>query len=165
MDTKVCTKCNTEKSIEEYYQIKKTGYIYSYCKKCHYYKMTKATAKRWRKDNPERWIKDVSKAQKAMWGRQREGVYLLLTTKGLYIGQTDKYEARIHQHRSSNFKGNMKYKGAKILYNTLLEEITDRQERLDREKFWIKKLKPNLNKMFNDNWEKEKRVGGKYIKK
>jgi len=165
METKVCTKCNTEKSIEEYYQIKKSGYTYNYCKKCHYSKMTKATSKRWRKANPKRWIEDVSKAQKAMWGRQREGVYLLLTTKGLYVGQTDKYESRLNQHRFSNFKGNMKYKGAKILYTTLLEQVKDKDQRLEREKYWIQKLKPALNKQFNPDWIKEKKVGCKYIKK
>ncbi len=164
MESKVCSKCDTEKSLDQYYLIKKTGYVYSYCKKCHY-SLTKPTAKKWRKKFPDRWKQDVRKAQKDMWDRQREGVYLLITSKGLYIGQTDKYESRIHQHRHSNFNGNMKYKGAKIFYATLLEEINNREERLDREKYWIKKLKPNLNKMYNDDWVREKKQGGKYVKK
>ena len=166
METKICTKCSKELPITDYYTIKsktQREYTYSYCKKCHYSKLTKHTAKRWRKDNKKRWYADVKKAQQAMFDRQREGVYLLVTTKGLYIGQTDKYKHRIHQHKHSQFKGNMKHKGAKVLFHYLLEEIYDKQERLEREKFWIDKLRPALNKQFNPSYQKL--FHGSYIKK
>lgn len=170
METKVCTKCGKEHPIEKYYTIKdkETGevkYTYNYCSHCHYNKMTKATAKKWRKKNPKRWNEDVAKAQKAMFGRQREGVYMLVTTKGLYIGQTDKYEHRIHQHRNSKFKGNAKHKGAKVLFHMLIVEEYDRNRRREIEQFWINLLKPTLNKVHNPDWEREKKIGGKYIRK
>ena len=55
MTTKICTKCNTELPITEYYTIvnkKGRRYTYNYCRKCHYSKMTKHTAAKWRKQNP-----------------------------------------------------------------------------------------------------------------
>tara|TARA_R110000796_G_scaffold28589_4_gene78037 strand:- start:598 stop:1104 length:507 start_codon:yes stop_codon:yes gene_type:complete len=168
MESKVCTKCNKNLAISEYYTItSKYGstYTYNYCKKCHYTHSTKAIAKKWRKDNKERWHVDVKKATKAYHGRQSKGVYLLVTTKGLYIGATDKFESRIQQHRTSNFGGNMKFKGAKVLYATLVQEVNDRKERLEAEKRWIKKLRPSLNLVFNSDYKKESKIGGKYIKK
>lgn len=170
METKVCSKCGKDLPLSEYYVIKANGttrkkdYVYPYCKKDHY-KMTKPIAKKWRKKYPKRWKEDVSKAQKAMFGRQREGVYMLVTTKGMYIGQTDKYEHRINQHRNNDFKGNVKHKGAKVLFHTLIVEESNRKRRLEIEKFWINLLKPALNKVSNPDWEREKRVGGKFIKK
>lgn len=168
METKICSKCSKNLPITDYYTIKtkrRKDYTYSYCKFCHYSKMTKHTSKKWRKENPKQWKEDVVKAQKAMYKRQREGVYLIVSTKGLYIGQTDKYEHRIQQHRTSNFKGNVKHKGAKVLFATLLVEEYDPVKRREIESKYIKLLRPALNKRDNPDWEKEKRVGGKYIKK
>ena len=164
METKICNKCNKNLPLDQYYVIKKTGYLYGYCKQCHYHKMTKATAKRWRKDNKDRWLIDVRKAQKAMWKRDKQGVYLLITSKGLYVGQTDKYQARINQHRNSEFPGNMKAKGAKVYYATLLIEEKNRDKRLKLEAKWIKKLRPNLNQVYNPDYERKSR-GGEYTKK
>lgn len=158
METKICSKCGKEFPIDHYYTIKdkKTGevkYRYNYCRADHY-KMTKPIAKKWRKKNPEQWSKDVQKAQKAMFERDRKGVYLLITSKGLYVGSTDKYEHRIRQHRNNDFKGNCKYKGAFVFYATMLEEIDSRKKRLEREKYWINKLKPALNKAHNPDYQK-----------
>jgi predicted GIY-YIG superfamily endonuclease/ribosomal protein L40E len=157
METKICTKCGKNLPITEYYTIKSKyakTYTYNYCRKCHYEKMTKHTAHKWRKDNPKRWSKDVQKAQQAMFGRDRKGVYLLVTTKGLYVGSTDKYEHRIKQHRNSDFKGNMKHKGAFVIYAILLEEIDSKRKRLQREKYWIAKLRPRLNIVYNPDYQK-----------
>ena len=168
METKICSKCSKDLPITEYYTIRNKNskdYTYTYCKKCHYSKMTKHTSKKWRKDNPKRWSEDVVKATKAMFERHREGVYLIVSTKGLYIGQTDKYEHRIYQHRNSNFKGNVKYKGAKVLFATLLVEEYDPVKRREIEKKYIQLLRPALNIAANPDWEKEKRIGGKYIRK
>ena len=163
METKICTHCNKDLPTSEYYVIRKTGYVYPYCRKCHYSRYTKRTAKIWRKENPKRWLEDVHKAQRAFFGRQREGVYLLITSKGLYIGSTDKYNHRINQHINNDFGGNMKHKGAKVLFHFLLEEIYDRKTRLKREKHWIGKLKPALNKAHNPDYQKI--PNGTYIKK
>lgn len=154
-DTRKCSKCGKVKTLDHYYVVKKTGYRYAYCKHCHYHKMTKHTAKKWRKDNPKRWAKDVYKAQLAMFKRQRKGVYLLITDKGLYVGATDKYENRIWQHRNSKFKGNMLNKNAKVLYATLLVEENNRKKRLELEKKYIAKIRPALNKLHNPDYYKK----------
>ena len=157
MNTKVCTKCSTKKPNSEYYSItnKKTGkqYTYSYCKKCHYEKMTKETAKKWRKNNPDAWLKAVHKAQRAYFSRQKQGVYLLVTNKGLYVGASDKLTSRIHQHKNTKYKGNVGYKGAKILYTKVLAEEKDYYKRLQIEKEWIKKLQPALNQLHTDKYQ------------
>lgn len=151
MDTKVCTHCNKELPIDDYYLIKKTGYRYGYCKKCHY-KKTKPIAKKWRKDNRKRWNKDVIKATKAMWSRDRKGVYLLVTTKGLYIGATNKLKARIQQH-SSKTKGNVGYYGAKVLFSFVLAYEDNKRKRLDLERKYIEKYQPKLNQMYTKGFE------------
>lgn len=147
MNTKTCSKCNQDKPITDYYEIKKSGYVYSYCKKCHYEKMTKHTAAKWRVENKQRWIQDVSKAQKAYWNRQRKGVYLLVTTKGLYVGATDKIRSRVTQHLSSSYPGNINAKGAKLITWLVLEQQENKKKRLEAEKKWIKRLNPILNTM------------------
>jgi len=156
MATKICTKCGTSKPNSEYYTItnKKTGkqYTYTYCKKCHYEKMTKHTAKKWRKDNPDAWLKAVHKAQQAFFRRQKKGVYLLVTDKGLYVGSTDKLTSRIAQHKQTQ-PGNIGAKGAKILYTKLLAEEDNRIERLKIEKKWIKTLQPALNQLHTDKYQ------------
>ena len=147
MNTKTCTKCNKDKPLSDYYKIKKSGYIYSYCRKCHYEKMTKHTAAQWRKDNKEQWLADVHKAQKAYWNRQKAGVYLLITNKGLYVGATDKIRSRVSQHASSKYAGNIKAKGANLITWFVLEVQKDKKKRLAAEKKWIKILNPILNKI------------------
>ena len=147
MTTKICTKCNTELPITEYYTIvnkKGRKYTYNYCRKCHYNKMTKHTAAKWRKHNPDRWKKDVHKAVRAWYSRMDKGVYLLITTKGLYVGATDKVRARIAQHRS-NFPGNVASKGAKILFWFILEKEANKKLRHEKEAKWIRRLNPSLN--------------------
>ena len=147
MSSKTCSKCNQVKPITDYYIIKKSGYVYTYCKKCHYSKMTKHTAAKWRKDNPEQWRKDIHAAQRAYWKRQRSGVYLLVTDKGLYVGATDKIRSRVSQHASSNYPGNIKHKGAKLITWFVLEQQQNKKKRLAAEKKWIKRLQPVLNKL------------------
>lgn len=168
MSTKVCTMCNIDKPIEDYYTIitkRQRPYTYSYCKKCHYEKMTKHTAKKWRKKNPKRWKEDVKTAQKAMFERDKKGVYMLITNKGMYIGSTDKYKHRINQHKNNDFKGNAKHKGAKVLFSMLIVEENNRKRRMEIEKFWINLLRPALNKQDNPDWKRENKPGGKYIRK
>ena len=147
MSSKTCSKCNQVKPMTDYYIIKKSGYVYTYCKKCHYSKMTKHTAAKWRKDNPEQWRKDIHAAQRAYWKRQRSGVYLLVTDKGLYVGATDKIRSRVSQHASSNYPGNIKHKGAKLITWFVLEQQQNKMKRLAAEKKWIKRLQPVLNKL------------------
>jgi len=155
MESKICNKCNQDKPISEYYRIeKKNGgyYEYKYCKKCHYEKMTKHTSERWRKQNPQAWLKAVHKAQRDYWSRQKKGVYLLVTDIGLYVGASDKLTSRILQH-TYNYGGNVASKGAKILYHKILAEESDRNKRLKLEKKYIKLLQPALNQMHTDKYK------------
>lgn len=156
MNTKVCTKCNTEKPITEYYTIKnKWGvYTYNYCKHCHYHKMTKHTAAEWRVNNPERWQKDVTNALRAHRGRMSKGVYLIVTNKGLYVGKSSCIELRINQHKISNRRGCIGYYGAKYLFHIILQHEENAYKRTKLEKYWIQKLKPSLNKQHHPDWQK-----------
>jgi predicted GIY-YIG superfamily endonuclease len=157
MDTKQCTKCDTFKPIEDYYTItSKTGtqYTYNYCKKCHYSKATKHTAKVWRKANPEKWRKAALKANVDHRKRQTAGVYLIYTDKGLYIGHSNSIQHRIEQHKNCNKSGHVKGKGAKYYHHVVLVEEDNYYKRGKIEKYYIQLLKPELNKMYNPDWVK-----------
>lgn len=153
MTTRVCTKCSINKPISDYYTItnKKSGkvYTYNYCRKCHYSKLTKHTSKKWREKNPKKWIKDVQVAQKAMFARDKKGVYILVTTKGLYVGASDKVKSRVSQHRLKH-PGNVGNVGAKILFWWILKEEPNRRKRLDLERKYIENLQPHLNTMYTN---------------
>jgi len=147
MTTKICSKCDKDLPLDNYYTIvNKRGknYTYTYCRKCHYSKMTKHTSAKWRKDNPKEWRQAVHKSLYAWYGRMNKGVYCLITTKGLYVGATDKVKARVAQHKA-NLPGNVGSKGAKILFWFILEKESNRKKRFEKEQKWIKLLKPSLN--------------------
>ena len=147
MTTKICSKCDKDLPLDNYYTIiNKRGkrYTYTYCRQCHYQKMTKHTAAKWRKDNPKKWNKAVYKSLNAWYSRMDKGVYLLITTKGLYVGASDKIRARVMQH-GGNQPGNVGIIGAKVITWFVLEKETNRKKRFAKEKKWIKRLKPALN--------------------
>lgn len=154
MSTRTCSKCSNTKPISDYYTItnKKSGkvYTYNYCKFCHYHKATKHTAKVWRENNPKKWIKDVQAAQKAMYARDKKGVYILVTTKGLYVGASSKVKSRVQQHRLKH-PGSVGYVGAKILFWWILKEESDKRKRLNFERKYIENLQPHLNTMYTTN--------------
>lgn len=155
MENKICNKCNTDKPISEYYRIKKKNggyYEYNYCKKCHYEKMTKETSKQWRKSNPKAWLKANYKANRAFFDRQKKGVYLLVTDKGLYVGASDKLRSRIQQHKLK-LPGNVGFKGAKILYHKILLEENDKEIRLKKEREFIELLQPELNQLYTHKYK------------
>ena len=148
MTTKICSKCDKDLPLDNYYTIlNKRGknYTYTYCRKCHYEKMTKHTSAKWRKDNPKKWRKAVHKSLYDWYGRMNKGVYLLITTKGLYVGASDKIRARVMQH-NGNQPGNVGAKGAKVITWFTLEKVSNRKERFAAEMKWIKRLRPALNK-------------------
>jgi predicted GIY-YIG superfamily endonuclease len=144
MDTKVCTKCNVEQSVDNYYVIKKTGYTYNYCKKCHY-KKTKPVFQKWRKDNKKQWVNSIKKAVRKWTKKQIAGVYLIETDKGMYVGCSDHIPLRITQHKSKHQSYSLVSRGYKVLDWWLLEEIDDKELRFKREQHFIKVLKPELN--------------------
>jgi Autographiviridae endonuclease VII len=47
---KTCSRCAEEKPLDEYYVVKKTGYVHAACKQC-----TCKSAKVWRDANPEKF--------------------------------------------------------------------------------------------------------------
>jgi len=151
METKRCTKCSEVKSISEYYlaKNKKTGnqWHYNYCKACHYL-MTKPNRVKWGSSNPEKLKKANNKAMRDYRDRHTAGVYLLHTTKGTYVGQSESIEWRTILHKY-NTGGNVGGKGAEILSYVILEEIENRAKRMEREKYYIRKLRPDLNVQYN----------------
>lgn len=153
--TRTCTKCSITKPIEEYYVIKgRQGYkdyTYRYCKQCHYDKHTKHTAKKWREDNPEAWKRAAKKASRDWLGRMDAGVYLIFSTKGLYVGQSDHIKARIQEHKISKRKGCIGYKGAKYLFHVVLEYEDDKKKRIEIENYYIDLFRPKLNVYGNPN--------------
>ena len=170
MEKKICTKCNKEYTIDKYYTItnKKTGrkYTYNYCKYCHYEKMTKETAAKWREDNPERWNKLVVNNLKVWRKKMQGGVYCIITQKGLYIGSSDTLKLRIQQHKLGKTKGTTLYDhGAKYMKHFILSRTDNPKTRFEKEKKWIEILKPALNKEWNpDVWYKDPQTK-QYIKK
>lgn len=163
METKTCTSCNQSLPLSQYYVVKKTGYVYTQCRRCHYLNYTKDIAKEWRKNNKERNAKLVSKAMKKYYNSQDKGVYCIFTDKGLYVGKSLHVTHRINMHKSTNWPGNVKDKGAQYIRHVILAYDDDDKKLLELEKYWIKRLKPELNKEHNPDWKKDGK-NGKYIK-
>lgn len=162
MESKICTNCNTEKPISEYYVVKKTGYIYTQCRKCHYQKHTKKIAKKWREDNKEKWLAHVSKNMKKYYDNQDSGIYCIFTDKGLYVGKSTALQHRINMHKSTDYPGNVKHKGATYLRHIILAYNDDPKELRKLESYWIKRLRPELNLQENPDYKKGPDL--KYVK-
>ena len=150
---KECSKCKKVKDITEYYvqRNKKTGnqWPYNYCKACHYL-MTKPNRAKWGEKNPNKLRKANNKAMRDYRDRMVAGVYLLYTTLGTYVGQSESIRWRVMLHQWGSSAGNVGYKGAEILDYIVLEEVEDREKRKEREKYYIKKLRPDLNVQHNN---------------
>ena len=55
---KTCSRCHAEKPLEDFYVVKKTGYVHAACKRC-----TCDAAKAWRDANPEKFRKAIRNNQ------------------------------------------------------------------------------------------------------
>ena len=133
LEGRVCSKCGEYKPYSGYYrqQYGTNGYS-SRCKICiRGYHQGEFKEKAY-----GRIKKYVSK--------QDKGVYIIECKEGTYIGQSKHILMRIRDHRCP---GNMitPVKTKKFKWR-VLELVEDESERLEREKYWIDKLKPNLNK-------------------
>ena len=144
MVTKICKTCDKDLPIEEYY-IGTQGWIYGSCKACHY-KKTKPIRKSWVRDNKKRARKLVLKAMNEWSKRCTKGVYVIETDKGSFVGASNAIEKRMHQQKCPKQIGPLSYNNAKFISYTILEEVEDRDERLQRLRYWIDVLKPSLNK-------------------
>jgi predicted GIY-YIG superfamily endonuclease len=148
---KTCIKCNKEKPLTEFnFSNKKRGYIKSYCKKCspqspynsnwskEYYKNRKDDIKLWH----NKW-------------KEGNGVYgIFENDKCLYVGESSRVNERMSKHRAimNNNKLSKHHPSHVNLYSQLskhkniivklLEKTDDNKE---REKYFIKKLKPLYN--------------------
>lgn len=145
METRTCSRCNTSQPIDNYYVYKKTGYIYTWCKKCHY-KITKPIREQWVNDYPDKARKITSKAMRDYVDRQIAGVYLMETTKGIYIGQAKSIPQRLSQHLSLKMRGPLADYGGEFISLTILEEVKDDEERKRRKMYYIDLIQPSLNK-------------------
>jgi len=150
-ELKQCTKCSKMLPEDNYYTVNNkkynSSYTYKYCKKCHYSKATKATAKRWREDNKEEWKQLSAEHGRRYRGKLQGGVYMVITDKGIYIGQTAHLRLRIKQHRRPDDKtGVCNWTDSKYLTSLIIKESNDKKERERLERFWIRALKPGLNK-------------------
>ena len=156
--TKQCKKCGETKAFEFFYKDKtnsKDGRR-AVCKICckslrintYWYNRTLENSK-WSNLTKQEQNKRRSYMHKH-WNKwyysRKPGVYLVTFKEGTYIGESKHVENRIkfHKYGNSNVnKGNLTFVKYKIL-----EEIVDDSLRLEREKYWINKLKPSLNTLF-----------------
>ena len=145
METRTCSKCKVLQPIENYYVYNKTGYVYTWCKKCHY-KTTKLIRKQWVEDYPEKARRISKITQRAFIDRQVGGVYLMETTKGIYIGEGKSIPQRLQQHLSLKMRGPLADHNAEFISLTILEEVDDKKERVRKKMEYIELLQPSLNK-------------------
>jgi len=145
--TQECNICGAEHPLDHYYTItQKNGnfYRYKYCRTCHYHK-TREPRKNFAKKYPKRMMKLQSQATRRHLDNQTAGVYLMETTIGLYVGHSSHVKFRISQHNSDSHPHSLIHKGGELIRWILLEEVDDYELRREREKYWIRKLKPALN--------------------
>lgn len=146
---KWCSRCEKDKVYSEFNKNKnsKDG-LNSICKECNkrymkrynkdHSERLKPVFRQHYKDNVERYITN----QKNWQSKSPAGVYLLTTREGRYIGQTGCVAKRVIEHKNSK---ESKCFGKEVLSVEVLEVVSDKKERLQREQYWIDKLKPELN--------------------
>ena len=127
-----CTKCGEYKPWSEYNKDKSKANGYNcQCRVCSH---------KYMKANRERHLKVLRD-----WRlRQPGGVYLITTREGRYVGQSNHMHARVIIHPSDKTSPCL---GKEVLEWEVLEYIEDSVLRLQREKYWIKKLDPELNRL------------------
>lgn len=134
MESKVCTTCKLDKPLEEFYKHKKGKFgRNSRCKKCSY------------KKRREHWMENREKyvhSSKVHREKTDSGVYCIKASNGTYVGQSKNIQLRISNHKSIK---NSLTPVESIIEWKILEKVQDSRERLIREEYWIKKLKPTLN--------------------
>ena len=143
---KTCTKCKELKEFTEFSKnnAAKDG-LYSYCKPC-----AKEVALKWNQANPEKFRANLKKYQ-----YNTSGVYQILNNQNecLYIGQTIQFNGRKNLHKTFT-KNPGADKQHTSLYKNLnkegnitikLVEECPKEILLEREQYWINKLKPKYN--------------------
>lgn len=134
MKSRVCSRCKKDKPLDQFYKSTYGKYgKTAQCKQC----LKEKVFRPYRKKGIER--QNIDK----FISKMTSGVYLVNAGNGTYIGQSKHIENRVYNHRSWNYNSPVEgYKSFKVL-----EVVEDSKLRLKREKYWIKKLQPNLNKL------------------
>lgn len=136
MESKVCATCKVDKPLEDFHKHKNGKFGRNFrCKKCAYEK---------RRDH---WVKNRDKyveSSKLHRERTDSGIYFVKASNGTYVGQSKNIQLRIANHKSIK---NTLSPVESIIEWKILEKVQDSRERLVREEYWIKKLKPTLNQL------------------
>tara|TARA_A100001201_G_C3941773_1_gene156767 strand:+ start:24 stop:539 length:516 start_codon:yes stop_codon:yes gene_type:complete len=166
---KTCTKCKETQDLSNFGSRKNTkdGLTY-WCKSCinsnwrknsfkykkkrklylrNYYEKNKELLlqnnKVYKSNNLPKW-KDYHKEYDKKYMKQyTSGVYLVEAKNGSYVGQSHRIEWRCKYEHGNNNSPNSPVKNLKSF--KILEVVEDKQLRLEREQYWINKLKPTLN--------------------
>ena len=161
MESKKCTRCGEEKTLDQYhYSNKKKGILKSVCKDCSYLYAQEYIAKdpvahhyymkRYYEENPDKFPGNyVTKNMP-----KQCGVYQIscVLTDDIYIGCSTNIRGRMYKHRKASGRGKQQnlYKLIKEYgwesFDVEILELCDKEIMFDRETYWIKKLQPNLNK-------------------
>lgn len=161
MESKQCKKCGEEKPTTDFPKHKQTkDGLNSWCKSCtiqtarnynkNHPKKHIQSVKKWKKDNPTKHkkiqLKYRNKLGKGVYGIFAEG-------ECLYVGESKAVNNRIVQHftRTKNPHSDSHHSQS-YLYNALRQHdyiyagvIENCDNHVEREKYWINKLKPAYN--------------------
>ena len=143
-----CSKCGKYK-LWSSYNVAKTGTRgrNSNCKECcsQYFKsnrdMHNKRAREYRNKNKDSCYSNIKK----YIGKMDGGVYMVTCEEGRYVGSSKHMIARMRNHRDWN---EMSPVNSKVLKEEVIEVVEDPKLRLDREDYYIRKLKPELNDKF-----------------
>jgi len=156
--TKICIKCNIEKSVEEFYIDKKLkdGYR-SYCKVC-----VKESSKKWKENNPDK-VKEISKKSSKKW-KENNPDKVKESKRKYRENNPDKVK-----ENNKKWKENNPDKVKEISKKSSKKWKENNPEKVKKiKKIWYKnnpkKVKENRKKWKENNPEKVKEINKNYIK-
>ena len=172
--TKVCTKCNKELPISEFYKDNRTkDGLYSNCKECHskYYKTNKQHYNQYHKQyyqtNKEHYSqyrkqyyktnKEHISQQHKEYDSQFKGYYLYIILdkqdKVVYVGETTNYYKRLMRHLSENVNATKELFAngdwGSIQYLNVEHIVDNEMELKALENALIELYEPRLNTLLN----------------
>ncbi len=137
--SKQCSKCGETKAFKFFYRCKDRPDGYNYwCKPCC------ADSNRNAYNKNKQHYRDKLNTYHRTRKNRECGVYYLQTTIGDYIGESRYIQSRMYNHKCGTSCLHLG-KGEYIDYKVLEYTIDDKDTRLERETYWIKKLNPSLN--------------------
>ena len=141
---KQCTKCGETKALEFFYRRKDGPQGRNYwCKPCCNINNKETYS------NNKQYYRSI--ARKFYHTKDRVcGVYIIETTIGYYIGESISIVDRMYNHKSGHSELKLT-KEQYIGYKVLEEVEPDKDILRQKEAYWIKKLKPNLNQRVSNH--------------